>query len=367
MDADKGNEKLKYIKLYNWEKTLILSNVLKEGDKLSSEHQLQKKFGYSRQTVRAALDKLEEDGLITRVRGSGTYVSYKGHDEKFPRKSVGLILSYFSDYLFPQIYSGIESVFEDNGISVDVAVTKNQLNDERSFLERFLSSDPQGLIIEGTRSAFPNPNTKLYEELDRRNIPVIFIHNHYSNIKLNSIEMDDYGCCYALTEKLIDSGHKKIAAVFKYDELQGIERYRGFIQCMSDHSLTINDESVKWYSTKDSDYSFSKKSTSAYLKKISDCTAVISYNDEIATHLIDSFLQRGIRVPEDISIVSFDDMSFGNSPVRLVSAVHPKAELGKRAAQTLMDMINDPDWKNHNYSYRFPVQINYGNSVRNLT
>lgn len=70
-------ERFKYQKLYNWCRTRITSGAIKNQDKLPSENILQRKFGYSRQTVRMALGQLEADGLIIRVRGSGTYVSYK--------------------------------------------------------------------------------------------------------------------------------------------------------------------------------------------------------------------------------------------------------------------------------------------------
>ena len=70
-------ELFKYQKLYNWCRTRITSGAIKNQDKLPSENILQRKFGYSRQTVRMALGQLEADGLIVRVRGSGTYVSYE--------------------------------------------------------------------------------------------------------------------------------------------------------------------------------------------------------------------------------------------------------------------------------------------------
>ena len=76
------------------------------------------------------------------------------------RPHVGLILSYFSDYLFPQVYEGIESVLRDKGFEIDVAVTRNRLNDEEIVLKRgFLNRNVSGLIIEGTRSTFPNPES----------------------------------------------------------------------------------------------------------------------------------------------------------------------------------------------------------------
>ena len=112
---------LKYEKLYNWGRTLITSGVIQNEDKFPSENILQKKFGYSRQTVRTALNQLEAEGLIKRVKGSGTYVSYEGNLRNGERPRIGLILSYFSDYLFPRVYDGIDSVMKEAGYDIDVA------------------------------------------------------------------------------------------------------------------------------------------------------------------------------------------------------------------------------------------------------
>lgn len=143
---------LKYEKLYNWGRTLITSGVIQNEDKFPSENILQKKFGYSRQTVRTALNQLEAEGLIKRVKGSGTYVSYEGNLRNGERPRIGLILSYFSDYLFPRVYDGIDSVMKEAGYDIDVAVTKNRLNDEAIYLEGLLNGNVAGFIIEGTRS-----------------------------------------------------------------------------------------------------------------------------------------------------------------------------------------------------------------------
>ena len=147
--SNMDQECLKYQKLYNWAHTLITSGVIKNMDKFPSEPSLQKKFGYSRQTVRTAMRKLEEEGLITRVRGSGTYVSYDCSKVNEERPQVGLLLSYYSDYLFPRVYDGIESCLTEKGYAIEVAVTKNRLNDEAIYLEGILKGDVSGLIIEG--------------------------------------------------------------------------------------------------------------------------------------------------------------------------------------------------------------------------
>lgn len=359
-----GNDRLKYIRIYNWGRSLIVSGVLKTGDRFLSEHVLEKKFGYSRQTVRAALELLEREGLVQRVRGSGTYVAYENGDSVAEEPHIGLILSYFADYLFPEVYAGIESVMKERGIKIDVAVTKNRLNDEALYLESFLRAGVKGLIIEGTRSSFPNPHLRLYEELRRRNVPTLFIHNHYSNIAFDSVEMEDAKCSYMLTAELIRCGHRKIGGVFKYDDRQGIERYHGFLDCLADHGLTLDDDAVRWYSTKDMEYKFSKKSLQNLFRRSRDCTAMVLYNDEVAVKYMEFVRERGIRVPEDVSIVSFDDARLlSENDIRLLSAIHPKFELGRLTARNLLRMMGDKDWQSRSYSYRFPVLLNRGDSV----
>lgn len=363
------NENLKYHKLYKWGRTLILSGVLKNGDKFMSENVLVKKFGYSRQTVRVALEKMEHEGLIRRVRGSGTYVSYHTDVEEAGENKphIGLILSYFADYLFPEVYAGIESVMKEQGFQIDVAITRNHLDEETMYLENFIKAGVSGLIIEGTRTSFPNPNLRLYKEIKRRNMPTIFIHNHYENIHFDSVEMADSKGSYELTRHLIDNGHRKIGAMFKYDDMQGMERYRGFIECLSDFGLHYDDHWIRWYSTKDMEDKFSKKGLMEFFRRTKECTALVFYNDEIAYRYIDFLTERGVRVPEDISIVSFDDAKMQETAgVNVLSLVHPKFELGRLTARNLLRMMNDHEWIHHNYSYQFPVSFNSGNSVKDI-
>ena len=337
-------DNLKYQKLYHWAHTLITSGVIKNMDKFPSETILQKKFGYSRQTVRTALQQLEDEGLITRVRGSGTYVSYEGSTENESRQRVGLLLSYYSDYLFPQVYDGIESALTEKGYGIEVAVTKNRLNDEALYLEGLIKSNVSGLIIEGSRSAFPNPNIRLFREIRKRNIPTLFIHNHYENQLFDSVE---------------------IGGIFKYDDMQGIERYKGFIQCLSDYGMKFDDDCVRWYSTKDMDEKLSKKGMLRMYRRTKDCTAMIVYNDEVAGYYMEFLADRGLSVPEDVSVVSFDDAELQQEQkVKLLSAVHPKYQLGRITAKNLLRMMEDENWQERNYSYRFPVKLNDGNSVR---
>lgn len=362
------NTELKYVKLYDWIKTRIYMGKFRIDEKLPSEAMLCKKFEISRQTVRTALEVLEKEGFIWRKKGSGTYVAYELSKSENSNKSVGLLLSYCEEYIFPYIFSGIETVLSRHKIGIDIAVTRNRINNETVYLERMLNSNVSGIIIEGTKSAFPNPNINLYNALAMRNIPIIFLHNYYTNIQnYDSILMDDEQCAFMLTQQLIDNGHKNIAGVFKYDDLQGVRRYKGFLKCMAQNMLKINDEWIKWYSTEDFQDSFSNKRLSEFRKRASNCSAVVAYNDTIAEMVLKFLESKGLCVPDDVSIVSFDDTYIAKrSSVRLVSAIHPKADLGKRVAMNMVKMIGDEQWKKNDYSYVFEPQISGGDSIKDI-
>ena len=85
------------------------------------------------------------------------------------------------------MYDGIEASLSEKGYRIDVAVTKNRLNDEAVYLESMLKNNVSGLIIEGSRSAFPNPNLRLFEEIKKRNIPTIFLYTIIMKICLLTV------------------------------------------------------------------------------------------------------------------------------------------------------------------------------------
>ena len=262
----------------------------------------------------------------------------------------------------------LEASLTEKGYGIEVAVTKNRLNDEAIYLEGLLKGNVSGLIIEGSRSAFPNPNIRLYKEIKRRNIPTLFIHNHYENMPFDSVEMSDSRSAYELTRILIENGHRRIGGIFKYDDRQGIERYKGFVQCLSDYGVKFDDDCIRWYSTKDMEEKLSKKGLLRMYRRTKDCTAMMVYNDEVADYYMEFLEERGLHVPEDISLVSFDDAELQDSStsIQLVTAVHPKYQLGRITAKHLLRMMEDPEWQQKNYSYRFPVKIRDGNSVRKI-
>lgn len=339
-------QKPKYQKLKEYIIDTIGSEGLKSGDKIWSENQLAKKFMVSRHTVRQAIGELANEGWLYKVHGKGTFVAYrveKGENQTQNKgKTIGVMTSYLNDYIFPSIILGIDGVLSDAGYNMVLACTYNQHNKERVCLENFIKADIDGLIVEPTKSALPNPNLDLYRQIRYSGIPLFFIHGCYKELNCPYVAVDDTQAGHLATRYLIGLGHKSIGGIFKIDDVQGHYRFKGFQEAHCDAGLDLEDSNILWFDTDDARNGFVKFHGKAFDALIEKCSALVCYNDQIALKSMDIIREKGMVIPDDISLVSFDDSELAIVPeVKLTTVAHPQEKLGKRAAETLISLMKD--------------------------
>lgn len=334
----------KYRALRDWLVENIDKGRFQYGDKLPSENMLCSKFSVSRQTVRKALDELEDVGAIERRKGSGSYV--KKQMLKPKNNMVGVCMSFLDNYIFPEVLSGIEGVLTEAGYGIDLGFGHNRVENEARFLERMIDSNVAGLIVEGIKSALPNPNIKYYKALTANKVPIVFVNNYYPDFPCTCVLMEDEKWTYDITNLLIAAGHKKIAGYFKFDDLQGHWRYAGYIRAMMDAGLEVDENCIGWYDSSNTAHTPQKMDMleEDLVSSIDECTALVCYNDFVAKRLIGKLDKKGRKVPDDISIVGFDnsvDAKINGND--LTSVNHPKEKVGIEAAQRLLHLIKNPE------------------------
>jgi len=333
-------EKPKYQKLKDYIIETIRTRELQPGDKIYSENVLADKFRISRHTVRHAISELVSEGWLYTVQGKGTFVDVKPGEEANRTKTVGVITTYLNDYIFPAIIRGIDGVLAKAGYNIMLGCTYNQHEQERLCLENLNNQNIAGLIVEPTKSALPNPNINLYRELSSRGVPVLFIHGCYKDLDCSYIVVDDVQAGYMATAHLIGLGHSRIGGIFKIDDIQGHLRFKGFQKAHMEAGLEFPDPRILWFDTGESDEKFQKVGSKKLLWLLSECTAIVCYNEQVAVKVMDVIRENRLNIPDDISLVSFDDSQLAvASEIKLTTVAHPKERLGEEAGKAIIDMI----------------------------
>lgn len=336
---------MKYEKLAADLRTGILDGTFPVGTMLPTEQKLCESYGVSRQTVRAALEKLTREGLIARRQGSGSKVLDPEGAPAQPQRTIAIITTNITEYIFPSVLREMQAVLSANNCATMLYATSNQVAQERRILLDLLGAKHiDGLLVEGTKTALPNPNLDLYRKFMSRNIPLVFFHGYYVNLE-DSIRItdDNYTGGRLLVEYLAKKGHTQIAGLFKNDDIQGHQRYAGFIDALRDLKLPINDKHIAWYSTENRELVGAPSAAldSLILPALRGCTAVVCYNDQIAYPLIEFLNSRNISVPDQMAVVSFDNSYFsGLANPRITSLSHGEHNVGRAAAETLMRLFD---------------------------
>ena len=352
--------KAKYEEIIDWIKEKLANKELEDGSRLASENELTVLFRVSRQTVRHAFSVLENQGLVERRKGSGTYIKIPRADERKHTKTmrVGVVTTYINEYIFAPIIREVEKVLSKSGYDMQLSFTNNSVEKERLILKSLNKNmTVDGIIAEPTRSGLPNPNLKLYQEIIDSGVPVIFLNSFYPDIDAPHISMNDKMAGKIVTEHLLQCGHRKIGGIFKSDDGQGHCRYAGYMEALMEADLKVKSERIAWIDTEG--LRSYKEYFSWVLKRLADCTACVCYNDEVANMLVSMCLEQGIRIPDDLSVVGIDNSDLASyCEVSLTSAENPVKDLGRIAAQGILNLING-------HSNQESIELNPSIIIRN--
>lgn len=358
-------EDYKYLTIVEWVRDYIASHDMKPNDRFFTEKELCEIHKVSRQTVRQALMELERDDILCRVRGSGTFVKRAVPAPTASGRSIGVISTYFSDYIFPHIVTGIESVLNDASCPMQLSITHNQVAEETQALKSMIANGVRGLIVEPSKSALPNPNIELYRDIKMNNIPIVFFNAKYPWADFPCVAMDDEAAGRIITDHLFDCGHRDIAGLFLLDDMQGHKRYSGFINSCIAHGQKGAEKNVIWYSSAEREELF-VSSKSRILEILEKVSAVVCYNDLIAVRLQKFCRENDIKIPDEISVTGIDDSNYARiCDVPLTTVKHPHRALGEAAANALLRLIDSPDRSMEDII--FTPELVVRDSVRMLT
>lgn len=360
--------KLKYQIIFDDIKSKILSGDYSVGEQIPTESILQEKYKVSRHTVRKAILELSNEGFLRSEKGSGTYVSNQYQTKtsgKSNNKTIGVITTYISDYIFPSIIRGIEGRLNVEDYSLLLASTNNDVEQEKKALEMMLSFGVDGLIVEPTKSNLYNPNIAYYLSFKEQDVPFIMVNAYYEELEVPFFCLDDVQSSYLATNELIAKGHTKIGLIAKMDDLQGKFRMKGYIKALGEAKLRFQAEHVFSFTTETKlDLHINLKE---FLNKnIEGMTAIVCYNDEVALEVVNVCRQLDISIPENVSIIGQDNSYIAkNANIKLTTLTHPQEQMGHDAADWIIKKLQGKkELQNENY---YQPKLIEGETVKDIT
>ena len=357
--------------VYRWLLAYIDENKFSGNQRLPSENALCRKLGVSRETIRVAIDRLVNEGIVYKVKGSGTYF----HREKVMTRDlntedalykIGLVLQGQDTSANSGLIEGVRSVLTQERVDLHVFLTDNKFCNERRCLETVVHQNFHGFIVDGVKSSILSPNLDCYKELYRRKIPVIFYNNFYRNLRCPRVTINDIECAHQLIGRLIDAGHSHIAGIFVYDNYQSVEKFQGMAEAMRNRGLELNDDYIKWCISDEAHNESYVRSIERFLKRIPKCTAIVCCNYIIYRLVMKTLQKMGKTVPEDYSLVCFDYSEETYRQEDVTCSVEQGFEMGRQLALRLMEMISTGECDDRNYTYVMKPILYDGHSIRKL-
>lgn len=249
---------------------------------------------------------------------------------------IGLTLTTLHDSFLDAVVKEVNDRLAEQGYFLALSISTG-------FEDTFHRSLFQEDRVDGIILLSPINEDEYVMELKKKKIPFIMIDNQQRNPSVTSIIVDNFKGGYEATKHLIDLRHTEIAHIGGPDPyLSSRERERGYLFALEEAGLTSTRIERGNF-----DISSGYRITKQWIDSGSLPSAIFASDDNIALGVMDACMNEGIRIPQDISIVGFDDHIFASEfRPRLTTVRQPTDKIGSKGVELLLGAINDPAKRN---------------------
>jgi LacI family transcriptional regulator, galactose operon repressor len=263
--------------------------------------------------------------------------------------SVGLVIPDLTNPLFPPIARGVEDVLGAVGYNAWIVNTDNDPEREAAAVESMRARNVEGFVFATARLEHP-----LLEQLAAQGTPMVLV-NRTTAADICSVTADDATGVSLAMKHLVDLGHREIVHLAGPQNLStGLNRMRAFRQSLRAHHLPDVPERLVVCR------SWTEAAGAEAIRDLLDAavpfTAVLAGNDLLALGCYDALRERGLRCPDEVSVVGFNDMPYADKLDPPLTTVRiPHYELGTESARLLLEDLRRPERRPR--SVRLPLTL----------
>lgn len=244
--------------------------------------------------------------------------------------SILLIIPDIANPFFPPLVRGVQDTFEPESYAIIVGNTDRRRSRETEFLNLALRTNADGLIITASEIEYED-----LLPLAARGVQTVLIGTHIDHPNLDVVRIDNRAAACEAVQHLIDLGHRRIAMAFGPMSTSSLEQRRqGYQQAMAAAGLPIE---AGWVVEETARAADEYQGIRDLMTRPDRPTAIFAAADVIALDLLLVLRDMGLRVPEDVSVVGFDDIPATRLTTPALTTIHqPTYEMGRRAAELLI-------------------------------
>lgn len=270
---------------------------------------------------------------------------------------IGVIVNNLAQSYVADVVRGIEEIGKMYGYDILLCSSYSSKETQEKYLQLLDRKQAEGLFLVGTK--FDEEIIQLAKSFNK---PTVFFTRDIHE-KMNHITIDCNSAIYEITKYLIEEGHRKIAYFSDFESKTSIEQEKieGYLKAVEDNELEFS----KIYTVGGNKHSHAYELGKSIISEAKEFTACVCSSDEIAIGIMDSFIDNGIKIPEDISIVGFGNIREGKF-VRpeLTTIGEPYYDVGAVGMRMLIKMIKGD--KTQQGRMELPFTIEKRKSVKKL-
>jgi LacI family transcriptional regulator len=301
-------------------------------------HDIAEEAGVSPATVSRVLNNnpnVQAD-IQERVREIAERLGYEKSKPATPRSQrkssiIGLIIPDVLNPFFPLLIKGIENIAKIQGFSIIFCDSENDIEMEEKHVKTLMEEGIEGLIF------IPAPGTNhLVDELIRQDFPMVFLDRRSKHDSSNFVTCANKEGAHQAAKYLYSLGHRNIVYISgpRYLSTE-MERFEGFKTALEEEGVHLQEEFIVHG---EHNWSTAYEEVNNLLDRSMTFTAVFASSDIMAFGAKQAFEDRGLQIPDKISIIGYDDIPF-SSAISLTTISQPAFEMGRNAMHLLIDLI----------------------------
>lgn len=341
MENDKFDKTPMYQYIVNDIKRKIASGELKPHDPLPTQIELAKEYNTSEITSRRALSDLVQEGYVYRIRGKGSFIQENLTASPGAKQIPSIYFAHqnqinnFDHPFFSDMFEGIKEVCDENGMGFHLWDIGKEYK---------LPENPDAGIILLTTDAFDLSRLTAWQQEGRK---LITVHFYYPHLGIPYVIVDNLTGGFLATQHLLSLGHRRIGVIITGNSIMEINqefslRLQGYKLALSQHQIAFDPRLIAIMSGDGERLDMGYDGFKQLMELEDPPTAIFATSDYKAIGAIEAARSMGMHIPEDISIIGYDDVKVSQYIYPPLSTVSQNTKkLGERAAELLLFELKD--------------------------